>query len=146
MVTAGTPINIVTEIRNGFPIKGYYDDNGNFQPLQPTPTPTPTPAPTPAPSTHHPSAISHACACKHNQTIRVTTCKTVHKHSACQCAASMGLPMCEQAHSRAHARPSAATCAPVPSLQRVDRLAEPTLSAGGAELKQLERMRATWLG
>ena len=50
MVTAGTPINIVTEIRNGFPIKGYYDDNGNFQPLQPIPTPTPTPAPTPAPT------------------------------------------------------------------------------------------------
>ncbi|MCL2939080.1 MAG: hypothetical protein MGU50_22395 [Trichodesmium sp. MAG_R02] len=50
MVTAGTPINIVTEIRNGFPIKGYYDDNGNFQPLQPIPTPTPTPAPAPAPA------------------------------------------------------------------------------------------------
>ena len=50
MGTAGIGTNIVTEIINGFPIRGYIDDNGNFQPLQPTPSPSPTPTPTPQ---HH---------------------------------------------------------------------------------------------
>ncbi|NER08649.1 MAG: hypothetical protein F6K17_42030, partial [Okeania sp. SIO3C4] len=52
MAGAGTPVNVEIVIReiDGFEVRGFVDDFGNFVPLQPIPTPEPTETPEPTPT------------------------------------------------------------------------------------------------